>query len=215
MMRPESRSWRTSCVSLWCVLMHSALPDTSLDADSMRSGRRVPWARYTSSALMPRSETIFWVTRMKVSPTILRFTSGDTISSRGPCFSPFTSVNAWAKSLDASRTWRSTPMPRRAASTLDDSPRRMKPWSMWRAMTRSLPKALCRSAAQTVESTPPETSTKTFLVGPTTRLISSMACSSREMTVKVPAKPQTPMRKFLSMALPCVERSTSGWNCTP
>ena len=36
----------------------------------------------------------------------------------------------------------------------------MKPWSMWRAWTRSGPTASRHSAAHTDESTPPETSTR-------------------------------------------------------
>ena len=42
-------SLRTSSVSLWCVLMTSALLDASPEADSIRSGRRVPWPKTTSS----------------------------------------------------------------------------------------------------------------------------------------------------------------------
>jgi hypothetical protein len=47
--RPSLRSCRTSSVSLWCVLMTSALALASVDADSMRSGRRVPCPSITSS----------------------------------------------------------------------------------------------------------------------------------------------------------------------
>lgn len=45
----SSRSLRMSSVSLWCVLMTSALPLARWEALSMRSGRKVPWARNTSS----------------------------------------------------------------------------------------------------------------------------------------------------------------------
>mmetsp|Transcript_4484 Transcript_4484/g.11497 ORF Transcript_4484/g.11497 Transcript_4484/m.11497 type:complete len:296 (+) Transcript_4484:1155-2042(+) len=215
MIRPASRSTRTSCVSLWCVLMHSALPETSLEADSIRSGRSVPCARYTSSAWMPRSVHIFCVTRMKVSPMIFRLTSGETCSSSGPSFLPSISVNAFAKSSVASSLCSSTPIASSATTTFFDSLSRMKPWSTCSAITRSLPSALCSSAAHTDESTPPETSTRTFLTGPTISLISAMAMCSRLTTVKLACSPQMPNRKFFIICLPSVDRSTSGWNCTP
>lgn len=45
----SSRSLRISSVSLWWVLITSALPLATREALSMRSGLRVPWARKTSS----------------------------------------------------------------------------------------------------------------------------------------------------------------------
>lgn len=45
----SSLNFRISSVSLWWVLMTSALPLATREALSMRSGLRVPWARNTSS----------------------------------------------------------------------------------------------------------------------------------------------------------------------
>ena len=46
---------RTSSVSLWCVFITSAWPDAIPDADSIRSGRKVPWPKITSSGCKLRS----------------------------------------------------------------------------------------------------------------------------------------------------------------
>lgn len=45
----SSLNFLISSVSLWWVLMSSALPLATRDALSIRSGRKVPWARKTSS----------------------------------------------------------------------------------------------------------------------------------------------------------------------
>lgn len=45
----SSLNFLMSSVSLWWVLMTSALPLATMEALSMRSGLRVPWARKTSS----------------------------------------------------------------------------------------------------------------------------------------------------------------------
>mmetsp|Transcript_14478 Transcript_14478/g.45230 ORF Transcript_14478/g.45230 Transcript_14478/m.45230 type:complete len:245 (+) Transcript_14478:315-1049(+) len=164
---------------------------------------------------MPRSVHIFCVTRMNVSPMILRLISGLTCSSSGPSCRPLISVNACAKSDVASRLCRSTPIASSALHTFFDSSRRMKPWSTCSAITRSRPSALCSSAAHTEESTPPLTRTRTFLTGPTIWVISAIAMCSRLTTVYEPEKPQTPKRKFFIICFPSVDRSTSGWNCTP
>ena len=143
MMRPSSRSRRTSCVSLWCVLITAAFDDTIALALSIRSGRSVPCARNTSSARIPgarrggagwaagagpvsrwrvcarvasRARTLFlahlWVTRMKVSPMIFRFSSGEVVSASAAVWRPPTSVVAAAKAAVASSTSSSTPTAR-------------------------------------------------------------------------------------------------------
>lgn len=45
----SSLNFLMSSVSLWCVLMTSALPLATTEALSIRSGLKVPWARKTSS----------------------------------------------------------------------------------------------------------------------------------------------------------------------
>ena len=151
MMRPASRSWRTSAVSLWCVLITAAaLAPTAAPPDSMRSGRRVPWARTTFSAVRPRSAHMASVTRMKVSPMILRFSSGEVFCASGGVVLPLISVVEAAKSSAKSvLPSMFTPTSRSATCTPDDSSCRMKPWSMCRLITRSAPSALFSSAAHT------------------------------------------------------------------
>mmetsp|Transcript_2248 Transcript_2248/g.7164 ORF Transcript_2248/g.7164 Transcript_2248/m.7164 type:complete len:268 (-) Transcript_2248:299-1102(-) len=194
--------------------MTLALEETSEEADSMRSGRSVPWARKTSSAVSPRLLTMACVTRMKVSPMILRLSSGRHSLSSGSEVSPLTSVTALAKSSVASSASMGRPSAPSASTTSLDSLCRMKPWSMCNAMTRSGPRALCSSAAHTEESTPPETRTRTRL-SPTDSRMYSIADCSRQAIVYEPERPHTLKRKLEKIALPSTDRSTSGWNCTP
>lgn len=49
MTRPLSRNSRINLLSLWCVFMVSALLLANLEADSIKSGLKVPWAKNTSS----------------------------------------------------------------------------------------------------------------------------------------------------------------------
>lgn len=93
-MRPASRSSRTSAVSLWCVFMTSAAPPTDawLDADSMRSGRRVPCARNTCAGSRPKPRSSSSATRTNVSPMILRFHSGFRVALSSSVSTPFTVV---------------------------------------------------------------------------------------------------------------------------
>eukprot|EP01139_Manchomonas_bermudensis_P009746 Amastigsp_a339505_54.p4 type:complete len:145 gc:universal Amastigsp_a339505_54:1130-696(-) len=131
------------------------------DADSMRSGRRVPCARITFAGSSPRAASVASVTRMNVSPMILRFSSGATASQSGTVARPSTVVVACANVSAALATISSTPRASSARITCADSSLRMNPESTWSPSTRAGPSASASRAAHTVESTPPLTSTRT------------------------------------------------------
>mmetsp|Transcript_8980 Transcript_8980/g.17429 ORF Transcript_8980/g.17429 Transcript_8980/m.17429 type:complete len:242 (-) Transcript_8980:458-1183(-) len=195
--------------------MTSAFADARWDPLSIRSGRRVPCARKTLAGSSLSVDTAASVTVMKVSPMIILLSSGAIASIRGPIFLPLAVVvQAFAKSCVQLTTWRSIPTLPSATLTVSLSCSRMKPWSTCTACTRLGPMASRHSAAQTEESTPPETRTRMSLV-PTASRISSSAAWWRLLGVYLPARPAILNRKFLNMATPCSERSTSGWNCTP
>lgn len=60
--RPSSRSCLMSSLSLWCVLITSALPLARCDADSIRSGLKVPCPRNTSSGFRFSSDITSFAT---------------------------------------------------------------------------------------------------------------------------------------------------------
>mmetsp|Transcript_80669 Transcript_80669/g.216206 ORF Transcript_80669/g.216206 Transcript_80669/m.216206 type:complete len:277 (+) Transcript_80669:393-1223(+) len=199
--------------------MTSALALARCEPLSIRSGRRVPWARKTLLGSIFIAVTSRSVMRMKVSPMIMRLSSGEMDSARGPTTRslpslPLTVVVAAAKSAAQLTTRRSRPTLPSAVQTVSLSSWRMKPWSMWTACTRSAPTASRHSAAQTDESTPPETSTRISL-SPTTSRISLSAAWCRLAPVKLASRPAMPKRKLLKILTPLSERSTSGWNWVP
>mmetsp|Transcript_94212 Transcript_94212/g.266043 ORF Transcript_94212/g.266043 Transcript_94212/m.266043 type:complete len:258 (-) Transcript_94212:443-1216(-) len=200
--------------------MASAFELTSDDADSMRSGRKVPCARKVSSGLRPSSSVIRADTCMKVSPMMRRLSSGAVVSRKGLVVyvvavrESFTTVVPLRKSSSQSYTRSFTPSVFSDSPTKDDSFMRMKPLSMCAATTFSGPKAFASNAQQTVLSTPPETRQST-IAAPTLSRICFKHCSSRDAGVNDPRHAQTPNKKLRNIAMPLSERSTSGWNCRP
>ena len=70
-------------LSLWWVLITSALEEATLDADSMRSGLSVPWASNTSLGSRWRSAITWLATSTKMSPMIFRLSSGSVVMFKG------------------------------------------------------------------------------------------------------------------------------------
>ena len=103
---------------------------------------------------------------------------------------------------------------RATSSTIARSPARSSPVSTKMQVRRS-PIARCRSAAATVESTPPDSAQITRPAGACSR-IRATALSMNESGVQSGLAPQTAEQEVRAGSrLPRSVCTTSGWNCTP
>ena len=141
--------------------------------------------------------------RMNSSPMRRRLTSGS-----------LTPATAARNSRPASTTSRfSNPDSRISAATVAVSFLRMKPLSMCRPRTRSLPRALFSSRKQTLESTPPLTNRNSLR--PAQRCRSEATDSAMKFSiVQVRSHPHRSM-KLSRIRIPGTVWVTSGWNCMP
>ena len=143
---------------------------------------------------------------MNVPPMILRFASGSSCPA-----------SAARNSSDASTVTTSTssalPPRVKAASTSSRSCRRSRPLSTNTQVRRS-PIARERSAAATLESTPPE-SPSTTRPSPTWARTLATASSTMCPGVHDPAQPQMSRANRRTISAPRAVCVTSGWNWTP
>ena len=142
-------------------------------------------------------------TSMNVLPMALRFNSGSD--------TPF---SAPKNKSSASERITFTPIFLANISiTMSPSFLRSKPLSTNTHVSWS-PMALCKSAATTEESTPPDKPSNTFL-SPTCFCTRWIWSSIIFAGVHKPSQPAMSLMKCSSMRPPWSECVTSGWNCTP